>query len=224
MAAKIIISILALLNVIFIPIFDVWGGLFPEHPEANFAEVMEAAAEGHFEYWVVILTLIYFIPSVCMFFSSFTKSNVAFKTFASLGFVAAILALLSCISQQLELFESLEYVLGPEETSISIGTWIGLFLYFLAIVAVPKPKDDKPATVAAPVVYVPVQYPLNNYQQPVQNPGYNNNYYQSNPAIGNGYSQPAPKSSGVYYRCQKCNSLVEPDQQFCTVCGTPKAI
>ena len=224
MVAKIIISILALLNVIFIPIYDVWGGLFPEHPETTFIDAMEAAAEGHFEYWVVIFTLIYFIPAICMFFSSFTKSNVAFKTFASLSFVAAIIALLNCIGQQLELFEHLEYVLGPEETSISIGTWIGLFLDFLALVAVPKPKEDKPTAAAAPVAYVPVQYPVNNYQQPVQTPVYNSNNYQSNPAIGNGYSQPAPNTPGVYYRCQKCNSLLEPDQQFCIVCGTPKTI
>lgn len=219
MAAKIIISILALLNVIFIPIFDVWGGLFPEDPDTNFFETIECALNGELEYWFVIFTLIYFIPSVFMFFSSFTKSNVAFKLFASLGFIAAVLALLNCIVQQADLYGSLEYVFEPEGTSISIGTWIGLLLYFLAIVAVPKVKEKSSTPANAQTAYIPVQYPVNNYQQYPQYPAYNNN---PQPSFNN--AQSVPKMSGVYYRCQKCNALLEPGQQFCTVCGTPKAI
>lgn len=35
-AAQIILSSLALLNVVFVPVFDVWGGLFPDNPEYGF--------------------------------------------------------------------------------------------------------------------------------------------------------------------------------------------
>lgn len=92
-AKKLIISILALLNVVFVPIFDVWGGLFPGDPDDNFFDAIGYAFEGEFDMWVVIFTLTIFIPSLFMFIFSFTSKNKLFRISSIVGIIGMILLL-----------------------------------------------------------------------------------------------------------------------------------
>ena len=64
----VILSIMSLLNVIFLPVFDVWGGLFPSEYD-NCFEVLRKIITDFDEYGddrVVLMTLTLLIPSVFM--------------------------------------------------------------------------------------------------------------------------------------------------------------
>lgn len=125
-----IISMIALINVIFVPIFDVWGGLFPSDPDGNFFYVVEALfndPEAFFE-WVVMFTAAAFIPGVLMLIFSVSNNKTGVKVCAGLGIVLIVLLLLSHTSQNGT--ESL----SPEDGNIAIGTWIALVLFVAALV------------------------------------------------------------------------------------------
>ena len=52
---QVVVSVLAVLNVMFVPILDVWGGLFPSNPDNNFWYVISGNCESN--EWVFIFTL-----------------------------------------------------------------------------------------------------------------------------------------------------------------------
>ncbi|MBQ3004754.1 MAG: hypothetical protein IJD88_02370, partial [Clostridia bacterium] len=76
----IVFSVLSLLNVMFVPFFDVWGGLFPGDVDDNFFDVIEGVlTDGDaWEYWVVQLTMFVFIPTVFMLFSALCRKRGLF--------------------------------------------------------------------------------------------------------------------------------------------------
>jgi len=85
----IIFSILALLNVMFVPIFDVWGGLIPSDVDTTFFEVIEAVFEDEdcWRHWVVIFTMSIFIPSLFMFIAALCGSRGFFITSNVIGII-----------------------------------------------------------------------------------------------------------------------------------------
>ena len=73
------VSVLAILNVIFSPLYDVWGGLFPVSPDSNFWDVITGQCEP--DEWVFVLTLVIGIPSFIMLVLSAAQKAKAAKVF-----------------------------------------------------------------------------------------------------------------------------------------------
>lgn len=128
---KIVLSVLMLLNVLFVPLYDVWSGLFPERPMFNFIDVMELVFDGEFDLWPVTLTLVLLIPAIFMLAFSFSKSNGGFKISAGVGAVAMMIILCRYV-EQFDLEDLFDFDYG----NIAIGTWIGLILLIISLFAV----------------------------------------------------------------------------------------
>lgn len=135
---KIIISVIAILNVLFMPIYDVWGGLFPGVPDDNFIDVIEYVFEGEFDYWVVIFTMSIFVPSVLMLIASFSKENKLYSIFAGLGIGLVLLNLIRYLTQQ-ELYDVFDFA----DCNISIGLWTALIIFIAALILCAKPEKKK---------------------------------------------------------------------------------
>lgn len=125
-----ILSILGLMNVIFIPIFDVWGGLFPSNPDWDFIEVVEEifTNENAWEKWAVIFTTAIFVPCLLMLISSFCNSRKAFLISSIIGFTAEACVIFEYIDQN----DPTDYI-PSDDCNIAIGVWIALVLFFVSI-------------------------------------------------------------------------------------------
>lgn len=135
---KLIISIIALLNVLFVPIFDVWGGLFPGHPDDNFMDVVEYVFDGDSNIWVVVFTLSIFVPSLLMLIFSFTEKSGMFKVSSGLGVGLLVFDLIHFVSQN-EWSDLFDF----DDCSVSIGMWLGLAIFIAALIFVKKPKQEQ---------------------------------------------------------------------------------
>ena len=85
----IILSALALLNVLFVPIFDVWGGLFPSDVEKDFFDIIEILFNDSdaWDLWSVVLTVSIFVPTLIMFIMSFTGQKWLFLSVNVVGII-----------------------------------------------------------------------------------------------------------------------------------------
>ncbi len=184
-SSRIIISILALANIVCVPVFDVWGGLFPKDVEDNFFEVMEYVFEGEFDYWVVVFTLSILIPSLFMLFFSFSESAALFKVSAGAGVLALGYTLVRFVGQY-----EIDYLFDFEDGNISIGTWISLALFIIALIAVKN-------TVEKPSVSGPITVPVVNDAGSVAQP----------------QTLPANKF------CSQCGKPIDVSFGFCGHCG-----
>lgn len=142
---KLIFSLASLINVMFVPIFDVWGGLFPGRPDYSFLDALGFAADGEFDSWLVDLTLAAFIPAVLMLLSSFTNDGVLFKIFSALGALSVAGLLFMYASQN-----GMDYLFDFDYGNISIGTWIALTLFTASFFAV-SARNKNGTAVAAEV-------------------------------------------------------------------------
>lgn len=133
---KFILSILALLNVIFIPVFDVWGGLFPYNADDDFFSVIGYVFDGEFDYWVVIFTLAIFIPSMLMFLASFSNSILSFKLSAGAGLLAMFIVLAKYVYEN-----DFWYLYDFDDGNISIGTWIALTIFIISLFLIHKKRE-----------------------------------------------------------------------------------
>ncbi len=186
---KIILSILALANVMFIPVFDVWGGLFPGHPDDNFFDVVEYVFEGEFSYWVVLFTLTIFIPSLFMLIFSFSDGGKMFKVASGTGIIFMIITLIRFISQN-DFGELFDF----DDGNISIGTWIAFSLFIISFLVVKSSKDKQ---------FTPNKKYIDNL----------NNINTSN------VTSTSTVNSAQIKFCPECGSKMEATSMFCGNCG-----
>lgn len=136
------LSALALLNVAIVPIFDLWGGLWPEDPLWNFSDIIEAVIESEsdyiWNYWVVRLTMSFFIPSVIMLFCALCGWRILFRIANAAGiFLWFKEIILYCMQ-----YDGVESLFDFEDGCIAIGTWFAIIIFFISFSAA-KSKEQK---------------------------------------------------------------------------------
>lgn len=133
-----IIALLAILNIMFVPIFDVWGGLFPYNVQDDFWHIMRHHVFGYGG-WndPTILTMFIFIPTAIMFIFALLGLRKATYLSAVCGVFIMIIMLLIYISATGDLSKFDFY-----DGNISIGTWTAL-LFFIAMLFT-KRNDKAP--------------------------------------------------------------------------------
>lgn len=187
----IILSTFALLNVMFVPIFDVWGGLFPSEVDDNFFDVIKMIfKEGGdaWRHWVVLFTITIFVPSLMMFVASLTGSKGFFVTVNIIGIVLWIRQIVDYGTDN-DFDSSFDF----EDGNVSIGTWIALGIFVISLIIALSGRRSVTNTVQQPKPQT--------YQPPLET---------SLP--------PIPEQDKVNV-CPKCGAKME-GGAFCTKCGT----
>lgn len=149
--ASIVIALLALVNVLFLPIYQIFGGLFPENA-MNFFDVAEGIIDGYsvWEYDVFWFYAVLFVPNLFVMIGALTGKSGLVRGFSIVGTVllAGVIAL--CVAGAYDV----SLVLDVEHGCIAFGTWLGLLLYIAGIIV---PKKEQPAAPQQPT-YTPSPY------------------------------------------------------------------
>ncbi len=141
------LSSLALLNSVFVPIFDLYGGFFPKEVEEGFSEVIKKVTSdsGAWRYWSVSLTMSIFLPSLLMFCLSWT-GNV--KLFALSNALAIIIWIKNFIFDFGIKADRMDELFGAEYGCISFGSWTAIIIYVISILIViqleKRPPKEEP--------------------------------------------------------------------------------
>ena len=192
-------SILALLNVLFIPTFDVWGGLFPSHPEDNFFDIIGTifTDSDAFQHWGVIIVLSIVIPTIAMLIGAILDNKPVFMISSIAGILLWFKFIISYI-RQYELSELFDF----DDGSIAIGTWIAIILFvvsfIVAITSSNKQQEQK-------------QPMYQNIPQSVRTP-----YKPQKVQTDNSLNQ-VKITYGSF--CPKCGAKQEKPSKFCGKCG-----
>lgn len=132
-----IVSIFSILNILFLPIFDVWGGFFPSDPEGNFLYAVESffTDSDSWDEWIVILTLSLFVATLLILVSSLI-GNKTFSIISSLiGIIVWIIDFSTYVSQS----ETYDWI-PSDDCNICIGFWIAIILFVVSFVLSVKQK------------------------------------------------------------------------------------
>ena len=130
--AQLIISLLALLNVIFLPLFSEGNGVFPSEMHSTFLDVVTGKHE--IDSWPVALTVLIFLPSMLMTVLSILKAQITTKVTGLVGLILMVGALLKYVDTF-----SLDALFSLENGNLSIGLWIA-FLLFIVMLFIPIDK------------------------------------------------------------------------------------
>lgn len=194
----IMLSAFALLNVMFVPIFDVWGGLFPSNVDYNFFDVIKMIfKEGRdaWRHWVVLFTITIFVPSLMMLVASLSGKKGFFVT-------VNIIGILLWIRQIVDygINNDFDYSFDFEDGNVSIGTWIAIGIFVISLIIALSSRRSIPNTAyqMQPQYYQPQPQ---TYQPPLETS-----------------QQPMPEQDKVNF-CPNCGSKTD-DGQFCAKCGT----
>lgn len=202
----IVLSILALLNVMFVPIFDVWGGLTPSDVDTTFFEVIEAVFEDEdcWNYWVVQLTMSIFIPSLFMFIAALCGGRGFFITSNVIGIIIWFKQIIDYGMEDDGFSDMFDF----DDCSISIGTWIAIGIFvisFFVALSSKKKAETNSATgynAAVPESVRPVT--------PVMMDG---------PLGGPNAENVPPVATIIPKYCPKCGAETDDNMKFCSKCG-----
>ncbi|MDO4731246.1 MAG: zinc ribbon domain-containing protein [Clostridia bacterium] len=202
----IIFSILALLNVMFVPIFDVWGGLIPSDVDTTFFEVIEAVFEDEdcWRHWVVIFTMSIFIPSLFMFIAALCGSRGFFITSNVIGIIIWFKQIIDYGMEDDGFSDMFDF----DDCSISIGTWIAIGIFVVSFLVALSSK--KKAETNSGAGYVPAasggSYPVEMKMM-------------DGPLGGPNAEIVPPVATVVPKFCPKCGTETNGDTKFCGKCG-----
>lgn len=190
-APRIITAVLALANIFFVPVFHVWGGLFPSEPNISFLDVVEAIFEEKdaFHFWPVIITVVIFVPSLLMLLTSFADSHIPYEIVSFLGLAGVALNVLSYIDQC-----GTDAAFDFKYSSISIGTWTALFLFGVAFVVSLNSKKS------ISVNRYPIPSAVHTYSRSEDNSAYT-----------------LQTQTGMF--CPQCGTVRKESDKFCSKCG-----
>lgn len=222
----IMLSVFALLNVMFVPIFDVWGGLFPSNVDYNFFDVIKMIfKEGRdaWRHWVVLFTITIFVPSLMMLVASLSGKKGFFVT---INIIGILLWIRQIVDYGID--NDFDYSFDFEDGNVSIGTWIAIGIFVISLIIALSSRRSIPNTAyqmqpqyyqAQPQAYQPQSQ---TYQPKSQDNQPQTKDYQLQPQA---YQQPLetsqltmPEHNIVNY-CSKCGAKTE-GGSFCTKCGT----
>lgn len=195
--ALIILSAFALLNVMFVPIFDVWGGLFPSDVEYKFFDVLKMIFKDGDAWgmWVVRFTISFFVPSLLMFVASLSGKKGFFVTVNIIGILLWIRQIIEYVIDNGLEDDPFDF----KDGNISIGTWVAIIIFVISlIIALSGKKAPNTIYQSQPQYY---QAQPQTYQQPLET------------------SQPPMTEQDKVNVCPKCGAKME-GGAFCTNCGT----
>lgn len=193
----IVVSALSIFNIIFIPSFDVWGGLFPSHPDANFFEIIETifTDSDAFYYWSVVIVVSVLIPAIAMLIGAILDNKTVFLISSLVGIILWLRFIIAYINQN-ELSDLFDFDSG----SIAIGTWIAIVLFVISFVMAITSKESK-----------------QTQSQPYVNNA--NSYYN----VANKSVETDNKLNQVIIQyglyCPNCGAEQEKPSKFCGNCG-----
>lgn len=141
-AKMIILSILLLLSVFFLPMYNrglIMGEIYPNDQSVYFNEVMEIVSEDDnpFEYYVVLFTAVALGFGVLLMLSAFVRSKMMCIVSSVGGIVGMLYYLCTFIAQ-----EGSENVFSINETAICIGFWVTLLLFVISFFEAIKSKSN----------------------------------------------------------------------------------
>ena len=136
----IVLSVLSLLNIVLIPSFDTWSGLFPSDYENTFLGAVEDVLTDSdaIHYCSVIIVLSVFIPSLLMLVSAVLDKKVLYSLSSVLGIILWFRTAISYTKQYgiADLFDF-------DDGSLCIGFWFALILFVIAfIIGIISKKDN----------------------------------------------------------------------------------
>lgn len=130
----IVISLLSLLNVMFVPIYNTGGGLFPSYVKYDFIEVIGLIFEDsdNLEMEVVKFTLIILVPSIFMLVAALDGKDKVFFIANIVGNCLLWIRILVLFSHYVPKEGGFQYIFDFETGKISIGVWIAVVLFGVA--------------------------------------------------------------------------------------------
>ncbi|MGN0538996.1 MAG: zinc ribbon domain-containing protein [Candidatus Fimenecus sp.] len=128
--AYIAISIIGILNSVLVPMYDIWGGLFPEDPYISFFDIVEVVFTDSdaFSYWPVIVTVPAFIGSMALFIAAISNSRVFCNVFSILNFLIYLYIYIRLFARF-----GAEDIFDFDTCSVSVGTWIAFILFIISL-------------------------------------------------------------------------------------------
>ncbi len=207
----ILISVLALVNVISVPFYEVWGGLVPRNPKNDFVSVMKLFLEdpASIELWAVKFTICVFVPSLIMFIFALFGNRILFVTADILGIIFWSAALYDYTANH---FND-NNLFNINNTSISIGYWVAIIIYILALIVGFAPNGYK--TAAGQVIG------SHNYSSIPENSDDKTSYDSGDYGDSNFYGSSA--NVNTKERVDNESVLAQEDNdefKFCPYCGT----
>lgn len=151
----IIMSVLALTNVILAPMHSMGGGMLTDSAEYNFVRIIGDVfmVKGTLSLWVVHMTLGVFIPSVIMLASAFTRMRFIFALANTLGILVWFINFFRYLPVQ-----GIPEIFDVFSTDIAIGSWAALLIFLitaLVLICTKKKKGRAADHVPAPVSMPP---------------------------------------------------------------------
>jgi len=131
------LSIVLLLNILFVPLFSAWGGLFFNYgiDQSFFTALMGIGSNSG--YWNDIFVWVAFVPAAILLISSLAKGKVMVRLSSASGAVLLFLVLI------MHILQAGIYAISPMDGNITIGFWIALILFVICFF---RSKSIKKAT------------------------------------------------------------------------------